>query len=61
MRAPAAVRSLWERTRERARREGKTPVLVLYSMGKPGGLIVAHQDDVAVIAAEFARPGHRPG
>jgi hypothetical protein len=57
LRAASSVRSLWERTREQARREGKTPVLVLYAKGKPGGLIVAHQDDVAAVAAELAQPG----
>jgi hypothetical protein len=31
--------------------------LVLYSKGKPGGLIVAHQDDIAAVAAELARHG----
>ncbi len=57
LRAASAVRSLWERTREHARRESKTPVLVLYAKGKPGGLIVAHQDDIAAVAAELARYG----
>ena len=57
LRATSAVRTLWEQTRDLARREGKTPVLILYSKGKPGGLIVAHQDDLAAIAAELAREG----
>jgi hypothetical protein len=56
LRAASSVRSLWEETRERARREGKTPVLVLYAKGKPGGLIVVHQDDLATVAAELASP-----
>jgi hypothetical protein len=60
LRAASGVRTLWEETRDRARREGKTPCLVIYSKGKPGGLIVAHQDDLATIAAELAGPG-RPG
>jgi hypothetical protein len=55
LRAASAVRGLWEKTRDRARREGKTPVLILYAKGKPGGLIVAHQDDIVAIAAELAR------
>jgi hypothetical protein len=49
LRAASAVRTLWDRTR-RAR---KTPVLVLYTKGKPGGLIVVHQDDVAAVAVEL--------
>lgn len=56
LRASSAVRSLWEDTRDRARREGKTPVLVLFAKGKPGGLIVVHQGDLATVAAELARP-----
>lgn len=55
LRASSAVRTLWEQTRDLARREGKTPVLILFSKGKAGGLIVAHQDDLATIAAELAR------
>ena len=63
LRASSSVRTLWERTRDLARREGKTPVVILYSKGKPGGLIVVHQDDLATIAAELANrtPMHRPG
>jgi hypothetical protein len=56
MRASSAVRNLWEQTRDRARKERKTPVLALYDKGKPGGLIVVHQDDLAAVAAELARP-----
>jgi hypothetical protein len=54
LRAASAARSLWEQTRDLARREGKTPVLTLYSKGKPGALIVVHEDDLAVVAAELA-------
>jgi hypothetical protein len=28
-------------------------VLALYAKGKPGGLIVVHEDDFGVVAAEF--------
>jgi hypothetical protein len=35
--AASAVRTLWERTRAQARRERETPVLALYTKGKPGG------------------------
>lgn len=54
LRAHSSVRALWERTRELARLEGKTPVLVLFAKGKRGGLVVAHEDDLALIAAELA-------
>jgi hypothetical protein len=54
MRASSAVRTLWEQTRDRARKERKTPVLALFAKGKPGGLIVVHQDDLAAVAAELA-------
>jgi hypothetical protein len=54
LRAASAVRSLWEKTRDKAQRERKIPVLVLYAKRKPGGLIVVHQDDLAAVAAELA-------
>jgi hypothetical protein len=53
LRAASAVRNLWEVTRDAARREGKTPVLALYAKGKPGALIVVHEDDLEVVAAEY--------
>jgi hypothetical protein len=55
--AASAVRTLWEKTRDRARAEGKTPVLMLYSKSKPGGLVVCHTADLAKVAAELAGPG----
>jgi hypothetical protein len=39
-----------------AKREAKTPVLVLFDKGRRGALVVAHQDDLAIVAAELARP-----
>jgi hypothetical protein len=54
LRASSAVRNLWEQTRDRARKERKTPVLTLFDKGKPGALIVVHQDDLAAVAAELA-------
>ena len=51
--ASSAVRSLWEKTRELARRERKVPVLMLYAKGKPGGLIVVHEDDLGAVADEL--------
>jgi hypothetical protein len=53
-RASSAVRNLWEQTRDRARKERKTPVLMLFDKGKPGALIVVHQDDLATVAVELA-------
>jgi hypothetical protein len=40
--------------RDRARKERKTPVLTLFDKGKPGALIVVHQDDLAAVAVELA-------
>ena len=54
VRASSAVRNLWEQTRDRARKERKTPVLMLFDKGKPGALIVVHQDDLAAALAELA-------
>jgi hypothetical protein len=56
LRASSATRSLWEATRTLARREGKTPVLMLYGKGKVGALVVCHEDDLAAVAAELAEP-----
>jgi hypothetical protein len=53
VRAVSAVRNLWERVRDTAGKERKTPVLVLCADGKPGGLVVVHQDDLAVFVAEL--------
>ena len=63
LRAASAVRTLWERTRDAARRERKTPVVILYAKGKPGGLVIVHQDDLAAVAAELApfALGSQPG
>jgi hypothetical protein len=54
--AASAVRTLWEKTRGRARAEGKMPVLMLYAKNKPGGLVVCHAADLAKVAAELAGP-----
>ncbi|MBV8312731.1 MAG: hypothetical protein JO344_20290 [Planctomycetaceae bacterium] len=54
--AASAVRTLWEKARTAARKEGKTPVLMLYAKGKPGGLVVCHAADLAKVAAELAGP-----
>lgn len=54
MRAASSVRNLCERTRDHARGERKTPVLVLFAKGKSGGLIVVDQDDLAAVVAELS-------
>jgi len=53
LRASSSVRSLWEKTRSQALREKKTPVLALYAKGKPGALLVVHEDDLGRVAAEL--------
>jgi hypothetical protein len=55
LRPKTAARSLWEATRILARREGKVPVVMLFDKGKPGGLVIVHQDDLQAVAAELAR------
>ena len=52
LRSWSSVRTLWEKTREAAHQEGKTPVLVLYTKRKAGALIVMHEDEMAAVAAE---------
>ena len=57
LRASSSVRSLWEKTRDLARRERKVPVVALYDKRKPGALIVVHENDLAAVAAELANDG----
>lgn len=53
LRTSWAARTLWEDTRKKAMKEGKTPVVVLCTKGKRGGLVVCHQDDLAAVAREL--------
>jgi hypothetical protein len=53
LRAESSVRSLWDKTAALARREGKTPVLMLYAKGKTGGLVVCHESHLLAIAGEL--------
>src|SRR5277367_5827404 len=53
--ARQAVRTLWRETALRASKEKKTAVLVLYEKGKPGGLIVVHEDDLDELVDERIR------
>ena len=50
--ARQAVRSLWREVALKATKEKKTAVLVLYEKGKPGGLIVVHEDDLDTLIDE---------
>jgi hypothetical protein len=53
LRATSAVRSLWERTRDLARAERKTPVPAPFAKRKQGALIVVHQNDLAAFVASL--------
>lgn len=56
LKAKCAVRTLWSATKAKARKERKTPVLMLCQKHSPGALIVVHEDDFdAVYQAWKAR------
>jgi hypothetical protein len=62
-RASSSVRSLWQAAAARAKKEGKTPVLMLFTKNKPGALVVCHELHLAAVAAELAvvlEPGPGP-
>jgi hypothetical protein len=48
-----AVRTLFDKTRKLARREGKTPLVALVDKGRPGFLLCLHIDDLPVVANEL--------
>jgi hypothetical protein len=48
-----AVRTLFDATKNPARKEGKTPVLALIDKGRPGFLLCIHSDDLSNVVAEF--------
>jgi hypothetical protein len=48
-----ATRVLWDATAALAKRESKTPVLILASKGRPGVLVCVHSDDLPVMLAEY--------
>lgn len=48
-----AVRTLFDSTKELARRERKTPVLMLADKGRPGHLVVIHSDDLRAVVVEW--------
>lgn len=53
LRASCAARALWEDVAAKARAEGKTPVVALASKGKPGILVVVHQDHLPEFIATW--------
>jgi hypothetical protein len=60
LRASWAIFTLWRETKAKAakvKRElqggHKVPVLLLAEKGKPGHLIVVHEDDLSEVAAEY--------
>jgi hypothetical protein len=48
-----AVRTLYDKTKALARKEGKTPVLALIDKNRPGFLLCVHCEDMPALAAEF--------
>jgi hypothetical protein len=55
LKAKTALRSLWEATKAKARREKKLPVLVTFDKGRQGGLVTVHEDDLAEFIAVKTR------
>jgi hypothetical protein len=54
LRATCSVRTLFERTKVSARKEGKIPVLALASKGKRGCLFVVDSSDLPALVAAYA-------
>lgn len=54
-RATQAVRTLWRETALLAAKEHKTAVLMLREKGKPGALLVIHEDDLETIIDEYMK------
>ncbi len=48
-----AVRSLFDETKAKARKEDKTPLVALIDKRRPGCLVCVHSDDLAHLVAEF--------
>jgi hypothetical protein len=49
-----ATRTLHDATTLLARKERKTPVVVLADKGRPGFLVCIHSDDIGAVLAEYA-------
>ncbi len=52
-RKSSSVRSLYDQTARLAKSEGKTPVLMLFDKGKPGGLLVLHEKDIETVLSTY--------
>jgi hypothetical protein len=52
LRERSAVRTLFDSTAALAKKEGKTPVLMLADKRRPGFLVVFHSDDLPTIVDE---------
>ena len=48
-----AVISLWDDTNEKAKQEGKTPVVWLTEKNRPGAWLVIHSDHVRAVCDEI--------
>lgn len=53
LRASSATRNLWEQTAALAKKEAKTPVLMLYAKNKMGALVVVHENDIGAMLEEY--------
>jgi hypothetical protein len=49
-----AARALHDVAKKRATREGKVPVLALFSKNRPGFLLAVHSDDLPIVLVEYA-------
>jgi hypothetical protein len=54
-RAKHAARSLFDETANLAKKERKTPVVVLVDKGRPGFLLCLHINDLSFIASQLAK------
>jgi len=52
LRAKHAAVTLWDDTADKARAEGKVPVVALVEKGRPGYWLVVHIDDLQEVAGE---------
>jgi hypothetical protein len=52
------VVSLWDKVAAFAKKEKKTPVLLLAEKGRPGLWVVCKLDDLPTVAAEYAAARH---
>ncbi len=57
LRQKHAVISLWDKTKELAKKENKDPVVTLAEKGRPGFWIMVHASDFGTVAREIAEEG----